>query len=792
MAEAPESGPSRLQGGSSQPSTSPSRPAAEGEVPGEQAPGTVERAKRKADGPVKPKNLQACDRCRVKKIKCQPSDNHRDVCRACSSVPLTCTFDMPLTASRTKRIRRGMSQAANVGPGGAEEGGGTRMTRSESRDDEEEERNERHRSGEIRRRSFSRIGATPSAVEIFREARSMRLTTPARTTSVRREGPTAMSYILHSTPTLPISYLSDYDTHHCLSMYSTPPDSGDGFILVATEPLAPPSSDPPPHVVEALHSPSWNEVVNRLVETYLVHVSPLIPIVLREEMSEASLLMTHAMAAVAAARKNCPKEIFDCLQYILKQEMYEQDTLSDPTRQNVQILLISCLIDNLALESGAAAPASVQRARLSAAIRMAQDLSMDNPIPDTLIGEADARIWQCAITIDQWNAARTGARPIIPNALLSPSTPSSSRPRDPDMEFFQQLFSLSLILSRILGKVYGPEGVKRTTNADLHGIRDDLLKWKEELSGKLKFSGVWSSLPAGILHLLHTTLTILLYRPFMRWSFICPAHLDLSLDLPVWITLNSATRHALEWAANQDDLADLLFIGPYALVLACLIQYHSYARRREWDGVVMLEKFQRDAVDRWTSRASGGHLVLQSSQLEIISLFYAATQNTLRTGTTSYDSPTSPRGLNPTPGVLNRLPETSIHGVTFLRDPTHPQGGVLVATQQAAREIKDLPVGTVIIGGPEAVRVTGAGGGGEAGGGGVGPGQHGPAPYDALANPNGAFNVGGALLDGLGAEGRMSVSTPDWEAIVSSFTFGGADAGAVGGGAIGGGAIGGV
>lgn len=57
------------------------------------------------------------------------------------------------------------------------------------------------------------------------------------------------------------------------------------------------------------------------------------------------------------------------------------------------------------------------------------------------------------------------------------------------------------------------------------------------------------------------------------------------------------------------------------------------------------------------------------------------------------------RGLNPTPGVLNRLPETTVEGITFLRDASHPAGGILVATQKAAAEIKDLPEDTIIIGG---------------------------------------------------------------------------------------------
>ena len=38
--------------------------------------------------------------------------------------------------------------------------------------------------------------------------------------------------------------------------------------------------------------------------------------------------------------------------------------------------------------------------------------------------------------------------------------------------------------------------------------------------------------------------------------------------------------------------------------------------------------------------------------------------------------------------------------MTFIRDPSLPNGGVLIATQKAAREVKDLPPGTLIIGGP--------------------------------------------------------------------------------------------
>lgn len=139
----------------------------------------------------------------------------------------------------------------------------------------------------------------------------------------KESGPTAMSFILHSTPTLPIASLEQYDQTHGYTMYPSPSDSRDGFILVTVD-AEPEVHDPATPVLQALRSESWNEVVARLVETFLASTSPRIPIVVREEVSEASPLLLHAMAAVAATRRNCPKEIFAALRSIVRKEMLEQ------------------------------------------------------------------------------------------------------------------------------------------------------------------------------------------------------------------------------------------------------------------------------------------------------------------------------------------------------------------------------------------------------------------------------------------------------------------------------------
>lgn len=126
--------------------------------------------------------------------------------------------------------------------------------------------------------------------------------------------------------------------------------------------------------------------------------------------------------------------------------------------------------------------------------------------------------------------------------------------------------------------------------------------------------------------------------------------------------------------------------------------------------------------------------VSDEQQLHAIPLLYRLA--TTNAATTSYQL--TDRGLDPTPGVLNRLPETSIAGVTFIRDPSLPNGGVLVATQKAAREVKDLPPGTLIIGGPPAAE-------------------------------NGDLDVQAGLdaLPGAMFEGGSVGITPDWQAVSS-------------------------
>lgn len=55
------------------------------------------------------------------------------------------------------------------------------------------------------------------------------------------------------------------------------------------------------------------------------------------------------------------------------------------------------------------------------------------------------------------------------------------------------------------------------------------------------------------------------------------------------------------------------------------------------------------------------------------------------------------RGLNPTPGILNSLAESTVSGVMMLREGDG-EGFIMVATAEAARDLQDLPPGTIVLG----------------------------------------------------------------------------------------------
>jgi hypothetical protein len=106
------------------------------------------------------------------------------------------------------------------------------------------------------------------------------------------------------------------------------------------------------------------------------------------------------------------------------------------------------------------------------------------------------------------HSARSGLVPIISMRQLvkasRPITHSLSLPLRPSAlptrtvhEAFEHLFRLSILLSRTLSLIYGPRGVKDTSNKDVLELLGDVKEWKRNLPDGLRLTNVCRSTEAG-------------------------------------------------------------------------------------------------------------------------------------------------------------------------------------------------------------------------------------------------------------------------------------------------------
>jgi hypothetical protein len=279
----------------------------------------------------------------------------------------------------------------------------------------------------------------------------------------------------------------------------------DGWIDVATPAGAPPARG----ALDVLHSSSWGEISARLVDQFLTHVAEIIPVVTRAQAPSASQFVRNAMAAVAAARSDVPVVVFEALRHLVQWEIEENgacvavawleispvekeapllvadtiDALCIPTMENIQALLIVCLVDELAIGPRAASPSSVVRSRIAAAVRHARDIGFDRSSD-----KDEERVWRCARVMDIWWAAKSGMAPLVPVKAL----PLALRG-----DFDSQLLALSLIFGYMLGLIYGRDGVQGATNEQLFSIKDALNSWRDLLPEHLRPSSQWSGREGG-------------------------------------------------------------------------------------------------------------------------------------------------------------------------------------------------------------------------------------------------------------------------------------------------------
>lgn len=164
--------------------------------------------------------------------------------------------------------------------------------------------------------------------------------------SSRVEGPTSISFLLHSTAAIPRNIVDSYDLKHHTTWHIIS-DEGDGLVSV--------SNPPPSSSFQTGHTPDQGgeggkdskailsaELISSLVNAYFDHINPLLPIVSKLEFCKEHNpppLLLYAMAGVASARRGLPRQVFVAIRTVINGIIRNNDVLSDSTFYNVQALV---------------------------------------------------------------------------------------------------------------------------------------------------------------------------------------------------------------------------------------------------------------------------------------------------------------------------------------------------------------------------------------------------------------------------------------------------------------------
>ncbi|KAG8963102.1 hypothetical protein FRC03_003378 [Tulasnella sp. 419] len=682
---------SPIGAGALEASASPAPPGASANTP----TGGTHKRKRKGDaakGPSKAeeddgdgdktkrtKTQRACDPCRRKKIRCDIiQDSDPLICQHCKQYGFECTFFLPITETRfkKKRMEEAAAAAAAVTAGGS----------SESKHDL------------VIRDAVDGKGsstATPG---------------PDGRGEVRVYGPTSISYMVHSTPSIPLRTFESHDQryHQTWDVSKT----GDGFIQVL-DPTPDASLSPTGSSAAQLSSqfPTHKSIEHRLdretlaslINAYFKEIAPQFPILTEAEFLSTSSpppILLYAICVAAAARRGVPQEVFESLRMAVNQVLKSEDVMSTASVVNVQALLIlSMNVDGHSSSISNAMTAAWLR--LGAAIRMAQDLGMCRAEAVKVQVELRRRLWGACVIADRWYGACYGHPYMIDVLDCDVRLPTPDDPSNLDLRhtkpncYLAELIKLSILLGKVTKTIYSPSGLSHATDGIIEALLAELDQWKDHLHPDLVFKGSDSIQPAGLLHLFFTCVCMMFWRVFMRLSYSCPAHLKFSLTIERWTALVQWSRDSIDWLDANERVFDSWMLVSYAASSCALIQYHTWARRKDQEAVASLKKLS-DCVRRWESALQPGHMSARRKNAEIIILLYEATQLPEMPA----PRPGDRQRLNPTVGVgiYSKVGMEGFRRLKFKKDPSRPGGGVFVADEQAIKEaVSDVPEGTVVV-----------------------------------------------------------------------------------------------
>ena len=119
--------------------------------------------------------------------------------------------------------------------------------------------------------------------------------------------------------------------------------SGDGLIHVHEPQMGGTHAVTPKHIDLKVD----RDTVEKLLNLYFTEIAPQFPIVTQAEFlarSSPSPLLLYACCLVAAARRQFPQAIFDSIRYAANSVIKMDDVLSTASIDNVQSLLILCMV----------------------------------------------------------------------------------------------------------------------------------------------------------------------------------------------------------------------------------------------------------------------------------------------------------------------------------------------------------------------------------------------------------------------------------------------------------------
>ncbi|KZT57005.1 hypothetical protein CALCODRAFT_496655 [Calocera cornea HHB12733] len=615
--------------------------------PGDMTPGgsAADRASKRT------KTQRACDPCRRKKIRCDIlADTEPPHCQHCKQYGFDCTFFLPITETRFKK-KKEMEEAAKA------------KEQVESLKEDDPSRSPVTKESQIR-----------GDVKIY--------------------GPTSLHYLVHATNNVPRQAFDRYDTRWNVSLKIGP--KGDGFIHV-NEPEPNPTDEEgvkrESEAIRELDRTTMEELINK----YFLEVYPYFPVLTKEEFIDQvetfpdERFLLYAVALASASRRGISQDQFESLRSTLNHIMRGQDTLSVSNVPNVQGLLIM----QLCFDTHATymtQPSTANYLRTGSAIRMAQDMGMHRAESGAIKHYLNRRrrVWACALIVDRWMAAAMGHPYMIDRLdcdVRLPTEEPIEEGKERPLAYLGQMVQLSLILGDVLKTIYGPTGIDKAKDEELEGIVRRLDEWKENCPEDMQFSVDTKSIHAGILHIMHTCISIIFWRVFMRITYRCPVHIKFSLTVERWTSLVRASKDAVAWFCENTHTYDLWWVISYNLISISLCLFQTWTRRKDAEAAESLKRL-RDATQECENSMGTEQQKSRRKTSELISLLYEATQ-------TAGSEKGEKAILNPTAGVALREQATPM---VFKRDGSRPGGGVYVLDKAAdLQKHKDLPPGTFLV-----------------------------------------------------------------------------------------------